>query len=94
MDRERGRVSRTIEVRGLSTMITDSQVKAMFQSYTTKMEFESVIMDRPGVTIVKCLSISDGIKICQMFDGQYMMSVRYDMEELKRIEMTGELVSQ
>ena len=36
MDRERGRVSRTIEVRGLSTMITDSQVKAMFQSTRQK----------------------------------------------------------
>ena len=79
---------------GLSTMITDSQVKAMFQSYTTKLDFESVIIDRPGVAIVKCLSISDAIKICQTFDGQNMMSVRYDMEELKRIEMTGELVSQ
>ena len=69
-------------------MITDSQVKAMFQSYTTKMEFESVIIDRPGVAIVKCLSISDAIKICHTFDGQIMLSVRYDMEELKRIEMT------
>ena len=94
LDRERGRVSRTIEVRGLSTLITDSQVKAMFQSYTTKLDFESVIIDRPGVAFVKCLSISDAIKICHTFDGQNMLSVRYDMEELKRIEMTSELVSQ
>lgn len=94
LERERGRVSRNIEVGGLSTLMKESQVKAMFQSYTTKLEFQSVKMIQPGVALVKCLSIQDAVRIRNTFDGQNMLSIRYDMDELKMIDLTDELVSQ
>jgi len=93
LDLERGGASRDLIVSGLSTLMTDVQVRAMFQSYTAKLEFESVKIVSPGVASVKCLSIQDALKIRSTFDGQNMMIVHYNMEELDAIEFTLERVS-
>ena len=78
LDLERGGASRDLIVSGLSTLMTDVQVRAMFQSYTAKLEFESVKIVSPGVASVKCLSIQDALKIRSTFDGQNMMIVHYN----------------